>query len=68
MTVTISRLLKVEFGGTSVLTSPKFTPGGVASTTTGGSKLICFPRRSGGWVPGSTALPLIRAAANFLNS
>ena len=36
--------------------------------TTGGNRLICFPRRSGGCGPGSMACPPIRAEASFLNS
>lgn len=47
-TVTLSPFLKVAFLGTSELTSPNFTPIGVASTTTGVSKLICLLSRSGG--------------------
>lgn len=67
-TVTVSPLLKVEFWGTSELTSPNLTPRGVLSTTTGVSKPICLSRRSGGCGPGSTGRPLIRAVASFWNS
>lgn len=64
----MSPLLKLEFGGTSVLTSPNLTPREVVSRTTGVSRLICLSRRSGGGGPGSTVWPLMRAVASFLNS
>lgn len=65
---TVSPLRKVPLTGTSTLMSPNLTPKGVESMTTGGSRLICFFRRSGGAGPASTVSPVRRAAASFLNS
>lgn len=68
VTVTLLPLLKVAFRGTSALTSPNLTRGGVASITTGVRKLICLSRRSGGCGPGSTVWLVTMAFASFLNS